>query len=309
MARPLHVVSVSLGSSGRDKAVTAQFLGREVVIERRGTDGDFARAVALIAQLDGTVDAIGLGGIDLYLVADGRRYIIRDALKLARAAHLTPVVDGSGLKHTLERRVVERVQAEGIVDFRGARVLLTSGVDRFGMAEALPALGAKVVFGDLAFALGIPVPIRSLGALRVLARTLLPIICRLPFQMIYPTGAKQETTTSKYARFFDEADIIAGDFHLIRRYMPLRLDGKTIFTNTTTAADVAVLRERGAAMLISTTPEFDGRSFGTNVMEGVIISLLGATPDEMTPERYQSTLDELGWAPRVVRMDQLAPTP
>ena len=299
---PLHVVSVSLGDSSRDKVGTATFLGREVRIERRGTDGDFARAVRLIGELDGTVDAIGLGGIDLYLITPGgKKYVIQDALRLAKAAKTTPVVDGSGLKNTLERRTVEWLQETGTVDFRGKRVLLVSGVDRFGMAEALPALGAIPRFGDLIFALGIPIPINSLGALRVLAAILLPIVCRLPFSLLYPTGARQTKTVNKYSAHFAWADIVAGDFHFIRRYMPARLDGKIIITNTTTAADVDLLRSRGAALFISTTPEIDGRSFGTNVMEGVIIALQGKPPGQMTPQDYQTTLEQLGWAPNVVK--------
>jgi hypothetical protein len=170
------------------------------------------------------------------------------------------------------------------------------------MAETLPELGATTLFGDLIFALGIPIPIRTLGGLRRLAHCLLPIICRLPFSLIYPTGTKQEQTVSKYDRYFHEADIIAGDFHFIRRYMPARMDGKIIITNTTTAGDVALMRERGVALLVSTTPEFDGRSFGTNVMEGVIVALTGKRPEDMTPDDYLRTLDQLGWEPRVVTL-------
>jgi hypothetical protein len=95
-----RVVSVSLGSSRRDSVAEVEVLGEKVVLERRGTDGDFQGAICLIRELDGKVDAIGLGGIDLYLVAGGRRYAIRDAQKLKEAAKKTPVVDGSGLKHT-----------------------------------------------------------------------------------------------------------------------------------------------------------------------------------------------------------------
>jgi len=105
---------------------------------------------------------------------------------------------------------------------------------------------------------------------------------------------------AKYGRYFTAADIIAGDFHFIRRYMPARLDGKVIITNTTTDGDLALLRARGAARLVSTTPEFAGRSFGTNVMEGVIIALAGTRPEAMTPEDYQRMLERLGWEPRVL---------
>jgi len=62
-----HVVSVSLGSSKRDSTAQAVFLGEEFILERVGTDGDMQKAVQKIGELDGRVDAIGLGGIDLYL--------------------------------------------------------------------------------------------------------------------------------------------------------------------------------------------------------------------------------------------------
>ena len=56
-----QIVSVSLGSSSGDKSVETQFFGEPFRIRREGMDGDVRRARARIAELDGTVDAIGLG--------------------------------------------------------------------------------------------------------------------------------------------------------------------------------------------------------------------------------------------------------
>lgn len=272
-------------------------LGREFSIERIGTNGDLVKARQTIADLDGKVAAIGLGGIDLYVVAGGRRYVMRDAAKLAKAARTTPVVDGSGLKDTLERATVKRLQAEGIVDFKNSKVLLVSAVDRFGMAEELVNTGAKVVFGDFLFILGMDKKMDSLNTVKQLGRIILPVACSLPFKWLYPTGEKQDKITSspKYTRWYDEADVIAGDFLLIRRFLPERLDGKIILTNTTTARDLELLKERGIKKVITTTPEFGGRSFGTNVMEGVFAAL-GAK----TSEEYLALLEQLDWKPRVV---------
>ena len=293
---PLHVVSVSLGSATRDHCAVANLLSCDFIIERRGTDGDLDKAGALIRELDGKVAAIGLGGIDLYVVAGARRYVMRDAARLAAQAKTTPVVDGSGLKDTLERATVQRLQNEGIVDFRGKRVLLVSAVDRFGMAEELVQAGARCVFGDFIFILGLPIPLHSLGAVRRLGAVILPVATRLPFKMLYPTGKKQEAILDKHGDHYARVEIIAGDFLLIRRFLPKRLDGKTILTNTVTPADIELLRERGAAQLVTTTPEFDGRSFGTNVMEGVFAALGARRPDE-----YLELLRRLDWQPRVIR--------
>ena len=123
-----RVVSISLGSSRRDKKVEARFFDTDFVIERIGTDGDMKKYRQMVADLDGKVDAFGVGGCDIYLYAGDRRYIFREPLSLMAGAKSTPFVDGSGLKHTLERETVATLQDQGIVDFRDKRVLLVSAV-------------------------------------------------------------------------------------------------------------------------------------------------------------------------------------
>lgn len=57
-----HIVSISLGSAKRDHKAVEQFGKETFYIERIGTDGDKAKATTLIKELDGKVDAFGLGG-------------------------------------------------------------------------------------------------------------------------------------------------------------------------------------------------------------------------------------------------------
>ena len=100
-----RAVSVSLGSSTRDKKVIVTLKGEQISVERIGTNGDAAKSRRLFAELDGQVDALGVGGVDLYLRLGQREYPLHAALKLVQDVRQTPVVDGRGLKYTLERRV------------------------------------------------------------------------------------------------------------------------------------------------------------------------------------------------------------
>jgi hypothetical protein len=295
------VVSVSLGSASRDHRARVELLGETFDISREGMDGSLDRALARLRELDGTVDAIGLGGIDVYLYAGKERFALRDGLRLLNAVKTTPVVDGSGLKNTLERRAVEFLERELAIPLAGKRVLMVSALDRFGMAQALVAAGADVVFGDFIFALDLDRPVRGLDEFEAMARKYLPDACKLPFQFFYPTGKKQDRPPEpKYPEYYDDADIIAGDFHFMRRYMPERLDGKMVLTNTLTARDVEELRERGVATLVTTTPDFAGRSFGTNVVEAALVALAGKAWADVTDADYARLLDGLQLRPRVV---------
>ena len=297
------VVSVSLGSSTRDHRAVVNLLGEEFDISRVGTDGKLDEAIKRVQELDGKVDAIGLGGIDVYLYAGKHRFALRDGVRLLQAAKTTPVVDGSGLKNTLEREAVRYMQEDLGIELKGKKVLMVSALDRFGMAQALVDAGADVLFGDFIFALDLDKPVKGLHEFEEMAEKYLPDACKLPFQFFYPTGKKQEKPPEpKYPQYYHDADIIAGDFHFMRQFMPDDLSGKIVLTNTVTEKDVEELRKRGVAKLITTTPDFQGRSFGTNVVEAALLALLGKKWDEVTPEDYERVLHELHLHPRVVEL-------
>jgi hypothetical protein len=289
-------VSVSLGSSERDKQVEVELLGEPVLIERRGTDGDIQRATALFTELDGQVDALGVGGIDLWAQMGERRIPITAAQKLVANVRQTPVVDGSGLKNTLERG-----SAQGLVEGLGeeyahGRVMHTVAVDRYGMALGFFDLGYETVCCDLMFTVGLPIPIHSLNALNRLGRTLGPLVARLPISVLYPTGAQQDEIIPKFTEYYEWANVITGDCHYIKRHMPDDLQGKVIVTNTTTEKDMELFRQRGVTHVMTTTPIIDGRSFGTNMLEAALTAVAGKGR-ELTHDELREMLLELDLKP------------
>lgn len=297
-----QAISISLGSTARDKKVTLNLLGEEIVIERIGTDGDIEQAIRLYNELDGKVDALGVGGIDLGFNVAGRYYPLHSARKLVAGVRHTPVVDGGGLKNTLERRLAQFIEQEIGHQVQPKRVLIPSGVDRYGTVLSFAEAGYELRIGDLGFALGLPIPIRSVRALVALARLLLPILSHLPLDWLYPTGQKQEEIVPKFGPWYDWATVIAGDCLYIKLHMPERLDGKVIATNTTTEADVQAFRQRGVRYLVTSTPRLEGRSFGTNVMEAVLVALAGQGRP-LTPQELEVMLDRLGLGPSIQRLN------
>ncbi|NJC96060.1 MAG: hypothetical protein FIB03_06955 [Anaerolineae bacterium] len=79
-----RAVSISLGSTSRDKAVEINLLGETVRIERIGTNGDEAKARQMFREMDGKVDAFGVGGIDLGVHTPWKFYPHYGALKLVQ---------------------------------------------------------------------------------------------------------------------------------------------------------------------------------------------------------------------------------
>lgn len=297
-----YAVSVSIGSSKRNKTVEVELLGEKIRIERIGTDGDMEKAARLYQELDGKVDAFGVGGTDLGMMVDQHWYPLYSVQKMVRLIEKTPVVDGAGLKNTLEGRVGGFLEQKLGGYLKEKRAFITAGVDRWGMTRAFAEAGYACVFGDLMFGLGIPVPIRSINGLKVLAAILLPVVGRVPFEWLYPTGEKQEERIPKYVKHYQWASVIAGDCHYVKRHIPDRLGGKVVVTNTTTPEDVALFKKVGIKYLVTTTPVLDGRSFGTNMMEAALVALAGKGR-ALTPAEYNEYLDRLGFEPQLQELN------
>ena len=95
--------------------------------------------------------------------------------------------------------------------------------------------------------------------------------------------------------------MIASDFLYVKRHMPLTMKGKVVVTNTTTAADVQFLRERGVAYLVTITPRLEGRSFGTNAMEAALVAAAGRGR-LLTREEIREMLDRLEYQPSLEKL-------
>jgi len=300
-----HAVSISIGSSKRNKAVEVNLLGETVRIERIGTDGDMEAAALKYKELDGKVDAFGVGGADLEALVDGKVYPFYSVRPMVRFVEKTPLVDGGGLKNTLENKAVSFLDSK-IGDYikqQGRKVLIPVGVDRWGLSTSFAEAGYETVFGDMMFGLDIPIPVRSIKGLRTVAALLMPIAGRLPFEMLYPTGEKQEKHVPKFQKYYHWATVIAGDCHYVKRHMPLDgMQGKVVVTNTTTPDDVEFFRKVGIKYLLTTTPVMDGRSFGTNMLEAALVAVSGKNRP-LTWDELGEMITKLGFEPQLQELN------
>jgi len=297
-----RVVSVSLGSRTRDHRVVVELLGEGISIERIGTNGDVAEAKRLYEELDGKVDCLGVGGAVLSFDAVDRSYDLPCVHRLIENVRHTPVVDGTGFKDVVERRMAQYIEAEIGEEFVVKTALITSAVDRMALALSFVEAKYDVVFGDLMFALDIPLALHSLSALKRVAHLIGPIVRYLPMSMLYPTGEREDVNTPRFEKWFRWARVVGGDCNYITRYMPLDMRGKIIATNTTTERDVALFCKRGVAYLVTSTPRLGTRSFGTNVMESALVALAGKGR-ALDPHEVEEMLEALGWQPRLEKLN------
>jgi len=276
-----RVVSVSLGSSKRDKSVEIELGGEKILVERIGTDGSIRLMKQKYEELDNKVDAFGIGGTNHALYVNGRVYSLPEFKDVGEGIK-TKIFDGEGVKEELEGKIADFIENNSNITLKGKKGYMPSAVDRYSMASSLEKAGIKMWYGDFASALHLPIYLPSLKYIDFIAPKIIPVILNgikifnwkiwngIPFEELYPTGKKQDKTKVKKIKQLENAEIIAGDCLYIKDNLPESLEGRIIITNTTTEEDVKLFERKGSSYLITTTPRMEGRSFGTNVMEAVL---------------------------------------
>ena len=130
---------------------------------------------------------------------------------------------------------------------------------------------------------------------------MLPFVSYFPMSMLFygSDGAEQKP---KYTKYFENSDLLAGDFLFMRKYMPQDLSGKTLITNTTTKENIEFIKEKGVKLVITTTPRYDGRSFGTNMMEAALTAYAGKGR-VLSDQELNNLINELGLKPTVMKLN------
>jgi predicted amino acid dehydrogenase len=281
------------------------FLGQEIHVSRKGCGGDAAKAAALIAEYDGQVDAIGLDGLPskLELGPFSRPHEIGQTLAGTAVAQTTPVVDGSGIRAGLERWAVilaDRAQP-GI--FAQKHILMVPGLNHPGLTQALSRRSPAVHYADPVVYFGLPQfpGIGSKVTLNRAAPGTLDQLKNAPFRRITPQPGTAGTTRAVAP--FEWADVIAGDIGAIRRYAPAQLKRKTVVVEYASEEDVADMRQRGVAILVTLMPSTDGeKSLGrwsAAAIEAMLVALRKDANAPLNEDTYLDLLAEIEWTPGI----------
>jgi len=295
------ILAIHLDSE--DTEATVHLMGREIVVLRRGCEGNPERAQELIAAFDGKVDAIGLQGLPASLHLGNAHVEHEIGGRLLRAAKQTPIVDGSGIRAGLERwgiTLADRAQP-GI--FSHKKVLMTPGLNHNGMVTALERHAGAVQYADPFIYFDWPriFGVGSPATLNQVAPAQLDRLRHAPFRRIYaqPGAARHERAPEP----FRTADVLAGDIGAIRRYAPMDLRKKTIVVSHANEEDLSDLRNRGASILVTLLPSLDedtdlGR-WPASTIEAILVALRPNPEAPLTEDTYLDLLAEVQWTPAI----------
>jgi predicted amino acid dehydrogenase len=296
-----HVLVIHLNDDS--ETVQGTILGEQVQFHRLGCRGDVEKARQLIRDNDGKVDAIGLEGFpaSLQLAGVSRPHAI--GATLAAEAKSTPVVDGSGVRPSLESWSIilaDRAQP-GI--FSQKRVLMVPGLNHDSLARSLSRHASEIRYADPVVYFALP-DFPGTGMQQLAHQLAAPTLEQLkdaPFRRITPQPG--QPGTARAAKPFEWADILAGDIGAIRRYAPQKLNRKTVVVEWASQDDLDDLRARGVALVISLIPSLEGdggMDRRSSALVEALLAALRARPDlPLTENTYLDMIASLQWQPAI----------
>lgn len=294
-------------NEGEEKAV-ADLLGQQVEVRYVGCGGDPERARALIHEHDGKVDAIGLEGLPRKIQLAGNVRTHRIGEELFETATKTPIVDGSGVRASLESWsliLADRIHP-GL--FGEKRVLMVPGLNHDGLVRAFSRFTSQIRYADPIVYFNLP-DFPGIGAQQLAKQIANPTLEQLkdaPFRRIFPQPGKPGTPRASKA--FEWADILAGDVGAIRRYAPQNLKRKIIVVDWARQDDLEDLRQRGASVVISLIPMLEGDGGLDHRSSAMVEAMLAALRREenlpLNENTYLDMVANLEWQPTIRHLDQ-----
>ena len=295
------VVSISLGPGSLDTDFRARFLGHDVKVVRVGTDNDFTAAENLVREWRDRVDAIGLGMVHDHYWVGTNHFHQKDTARLEKLAGDTLVTTGARLREIVQEWSLRSAQEQLGHFFNNARVLFLSGTTNYRMASVMNEFTQNLSFADPVLQFGTPGLLHSLRALELYAAGSQPVMRLRPgrgvLRSFAPARLANRLLLNKAVK---DADVIVAPYHQLERYSLAELEGKVVLTSTISPERQESLREKGVRVVVDCSIQLFGETVGLNVVEAMILAILGKPASEVAQDDYLEIFANLDLKPRIL---------
>jgi predicted amino acid dehydrogenase len=259
------------------------------------------RAQRLISESKGVYDAIAFSGFALTFTIGDRYHRHRKLRKLLVESDDadTLVCDGIRAKDTIERLLIRRIVETLEGDIANRRILVLSGMDRWGVSEVLSGVKSQIVFGDLMYNFRFGIPLLSLDQVRFVSPLILNVVTRAPLDWYFPGARSRRRLMPRWRHAFYWAEVIVGGMNYLKRYSPQSLDGKIVISNVISQDEIDWLKSKGASIVASLTPVVSGERISASVMEAALTLVTRGKPGHRR-DRYLDEIIKLDPVPEII---------
>ena len=281
-------------------------LGERIELTHIDCQGQIETAVSHIKNYDAQVDAIAIVGATHHIQLGTEKIEHLESGPLFTAAQTTPVLDGTGILHAIERWAVRLVDEIEPGIWSQKKVLMTPGLNHGGMAESFQAYTSDIHYADPLVYFDLP-SIPAIGSKESLAAVAEPTIKQLktlPYHTLFPYPSLQTNQPPHSNKPITEAQVIAGDIGAIRQIISSDLTGKTVVTTHVSKEEVKALRQQKLSILVTLFPNLshDTRKFAHHApatVEACLAALQPASEQPLNEDSYLTQLADIRWQPTI----------
>lgn len=300
-----RVLSIGTGSSQRNYHTKITIAGQPIEVERIGTDGAISQVATLVRAYDGQVDVIALEGLPSIICIAEARYAVRNVVPIAAQARVTPVVDGSVIRATLERWAIKRVHNSEPDLLRHQRVLVLDGSACYPLAQMLAEQSADLCFADAILQTGLAFAptLHSLRQLERYTAIVLPLLLAAGYTPAH--GYNGHSLRRRLQALWQERAVIVGSFATLQPFAPSDLSEHTLITDDPSTAEIEQMRQRGLAALITMTPPLHSEQpfVSSAVLEALMLTLQPGR-HTLAPSTVLNFITTQGWEPTIQRLNK-----
>ncbi len=294
-----NVISISLGAKSQDFDFKTRFLGEEMRVRRRGTEGSMAEAVKLARYWDKRADAIGLGLVKDSNHTGAQRMDEADGALLQNVVRRAQVTNGTRLAEIFLEWAVRHTQVEQSHYFDNARVLFFSGMASSKLAMAMSEYTDNLMFADPVQQLGIPKLLTSLDALDLYATGAHYVADWVP-RVAIPDALLQRWSRFVLSRAMRSASVVVAPVHELDDFDLEDLAGKTLITSTVNDERLARFRDKGVHMVVDGSTVMHGHVISPDLLDAMIIAATGRDSDDIMEDDYLEIVTTLQLQPRIL---------
>jgi predicted amino acid dehydrogenase len=296
------VVSVSLGASDQDFEFVAPFMGKQITVQRVGTNGSTDKAVKLLKHWEAHADALGLGVVkDCYTVG-ARRFIEKDSIRMKSVVKRIPVTTGGRLNDILQEWALRHAQVKLGNYFNNARVLFFSGMTNYKLAQCMAEYTQNLQFADPLLQLGVPKLLTSLSALELYASGS-HYVSDWALPGVMSSGPVKEWTRFVLRKAMQKATVIVAPVHELDDFTAEELAGKTIITSSVNDERLVQFKDKGVYLVIDGSLNLNEHVLGPNILDAMILAATGKEPQDLLEDDYLEIITDLQMEPRIIYPD------
>lgn len=250
------IVNIDFINQDKPSETVLNIKGIEFSVVNHNIGWDFQTAKALIAELDGYVDAFSFRGFNVGSTIAKLDLQHKPSLALLNSVKKSKVYTGRDIRQFFTNWTLLKLLRVNPNLLKGKKTLFHCALFTPSI-DAIASAGANIVAADPLTIGGMPFTIKGMDRVYKMAKLLKPFLENVPVSFVRPSGGNtQPGLQNKLRSWIQDCDVFVTFASMLERIGTLEiLEGKTLVIDAVKPAQRKELKESGVSKILELVPD------------------------------------------------------